>query len=90
MNKFIINIVRWIWYLLLIVGSFGIVVALIGLVFKNDAIYYSGLLFSSPFYLILLPICLLLMFIFCCRYASCKKHSSSKDEGEMDNNLAEK
>ena len=71
--------------------------ALIGLIFKNDAIYFWGLLFSSPFYLIVLPICLLLMVIGSVygivhdsRSALPKKHSNSKDEGEMDNSLAEK
>ena len=96
MKKIIIKIFKWIWYLILLVGGFGLIIALIGFIFKNDSLYFWGLLFSSPFYLVVLPCCLLLMVIGSfygivreSRSALHKKHSNSKDEREIDDSLAE-
>jgi len=99
MKKIICDILKWIGYLLLIVCAFGLVLALIGLIFKNDSLYFLGLLFSSPLFLVVLPCCLLLMVIFFCgsvyvivresRSALRNKKSNSENEGEIDDSLAE-
>jgi hypothetical protein len=64
MKEKIRDIFRRLGYLLLIVCGIGLVLALIGLVFKNDSLYFLGIILSSPLFLIVLPFCLLLVVLF--------------------------
>lgn len=91
-RKIISDILKWIGYLLLIVCTLGLVLALIGLIFKSDSLYLWGLLLSSPFFIIGIPFCLLLMLLFLCgsiyvivrdsRSAFRKHHLNSKTVGK--------
>ena len=50
-----------IYYSVLIICGLGLVLAVLGLFLKQDPLYYAGLLLAAPLFLIVLPICILLL-----------------------------
>lgn len=89
MKQIICNILKWLGYLLLIVCALGLVLALVGLIFHYDPLYYAGLILASPLFMIVLPFCLLLLVLFYCgliyKIISCfrKPRPDSKTDEEI-------
>jgi hypothetical protein len=50
-----------IYHGVLILCGLGLVLAVLGLFFKQDPLYYVGLLMAAPLFLIVLPLCILLI-----------------------------
>lgn len=50
-----------IFYLVLILCGIGLVLALAGMIFNHDPIYYAGLILATPLFVIVLPVCILLI-----------------------------
>ena len=64
MKQSIHNILKRLYYLLLIICGLGLVLALVGLSFKYDPLYFMGLILASPLFLIVLPACFLMIILF--------------------------
>lgn len=68
MKQKICDILKWLGCLLLvilgIICCLGLLLALIGLIFNCDPLYFIGLLLASPLFIFILPGLLLLLVLF--------------------------
>lgn len=78
-------------YGILIVCGIGLLLATVGLIFKTDPLYYTGLILASPLFLVVLPVCLLLVALFpvagiyaviCCIKNKINTRSNNNDSGK--------
>jgi hypothetical protein len=64
MKKETKRILEKIYYGILIICGVGLLLAVIGLTFKITQLYYTGLVLALPLFIVVLPVCLLLMALF--------------------------
>ncbi len=63
MKKIFRNILISLGVVLGVICAFGLVLAVIGLIFRQDVLYFYGLLLASPLFVLVLPFCFLILLL---------------------------